>query len=356
MPQPDIFYLRIQKLGPTDVARTHAATLRPLLGRFRTHTHPKRTERLLAKCSYASLPPEARAMTETWRPAEGFGLGPEGEAFVRDAVSIAAPHTAYSAKLCINYTARYVHWCRMRGYPLTAESIWSPISIDLYSTTANLDRTEGTRRNYRAVLMRISETLLPEAHPDKVTALSKKATIEPYTAEEMAGFRDWAGMQLTPLKSHRALLILVLCAGAGVRTSELAQLRAEHIVRDHAGTLVDIPGDRARVVPLLTEWEEWVTPMLERRPNTELLWGNIARRDTNNIVSAFTQYSNGTPPRSDRLRNTWMATHLVAGTPVKMLMRAAGVETLNHINLLLKHLPDIDEAQYLRALRGESQR
>lgn len=356
MPNTAPSYLRIQKYGPTDIARAGAETLRPLLGRFQTDTHPKRIARLLANCSYASLPPEARKMTETWRPAEGFGLTPEGEAFVRDAVSIAAPHTAYSAKLCINYAARYVHWCRMRGYPLTAESIWSPISIDLYSTTANLDRTEGTRRNYRAVLMRISETLLPEAHPDKVTALSQKTTIAPYATEEMAGFREWAGMQLTPLKSHRALLILVLCAGAGVRTSELAQLRAEHIIREPAGTLIDIPGDRARVVPLLAEWEEWVTPMLERRPDADLLWGHISRRDTNNIVSAFTQYSNGTPPRSDRLRNTWMATHLIAGTPMKMLVRAAGVESLNHVNLLLKHLPEVDDAHYLRALRGEAQR
>lgn len=356
MPNAAPSSFRIQKYGPTDIARASADVLAPLLGRFRTEKHPKRTANLLAKCSYASLPAEARMTTEQWRPAEGFGLNAEGEAFVRDAVSIAAPQTAYSAKLCINYASRYVHWCRMKGYPLSAQSIWSPLAIDLYSTTANQDLSEGTRRNYRAVLMRISETLLPDAHPNKVTPLATKATIAPYTAEEMSGFRDWAGMQLTPLKAHRALVVMVLCAGAGVRTAEIAELRPEHIVRDRAGTLIDIPGKRARLVPLLTEWEEWVDPMLERRPDTELLWGNITRRDANNIVSAFTQYSNGTPPRSDRLRNTWMARHLVAGTPLKMLMRAAGITTLDHLNLLLKHLPDAADAQYIRALRGEAQR
>lgn len=356
MPTADNSSFRIQKYGPTDIALAGAEVLRPLLGRFQLDTHPKRTARLLAQCSYASLPVEARVTTEEWRPFEGFGLNAEGEAFVRDSVSIAAPHTAYSAKLCINYAARYVHWCRMHGYPLKAESIWSPIAIDLYSTTANQDRSEGTRRNYRAVLMRISEILLPEAHPDKLAALSKKSTIAPYTAEDMAGFRDWAGMQLTALKAHRAVTMLVLCAGAGVRTAEIAELRPEHVVRDAAGTLIDIPGKRARVVPLLPEWEEWVDPMLERRPDTELLWGNITRRDANNIVSAFTQYSNGTPPRSDRLRNTWLAFHLTSGTPLKLLLRASGVSSVNQLNLLLEHLPEVDDADYLRALRGEAQR
>lgn len=227
--------------------------------------------------------------------------------------------------------------------------------INLYATTTHLDRSEGTRRNYRAMLQRISEIVLPSEHPKQTTALSTKATPPPYTHAELEEFRRWATSQLTPLKETRAMLMLVLCAGAGLRTSELAVLHPSHVAITDAGVLITVPGDRARTVPLLAEWEEWMQPLLDRRPNDELLWGPLARRDAHNLTSAFTQYSNGNPPRADRLRNTWFTRHLRAGTPMKDLFRAAGVTKLAHLPQLLEHVEVSEMDRYQLLLRSADQ-
>ena len=151
------------------------------------------------------------------------------------------------------------------------------------------------------------------------------------------------------------MLMLVLCAGAGVRPSEIPLLHHGHITLDDLGILISVPTDKPRQVPVLAEWEPWMKAVLKRRPTNERLWGPLTRRSTDNLTSAFTERSEGKPPRADRLRHTWFAHHLYIGTPLKELYRAAGVEKMQHVDLLLKDVPARDEAGYRRLLRSEEQ-
>lgn len=63
-----------------------------------------------------------------------------------------------------------------------------------------------------------------------------------------------------------------------------------------------------------------------------------------------------------RLRNTWLARHAVAGTPLPLLMEQAGITTLQHIEKILQ-TPDIasvagtgvtaaQAAAWMRSARG----
>ncbi|WP_231587728.1 AAA domain-containing protein [Microbacterium oxydans] len=167
--------------------------------------------------------------------------------FIRDSVTLAAPHTPYAAKLLLSHTARYVLWCKGQGWPLEANVIWSVRGIDIYSTTANQECSEGTRRNYRTFLLRISEVLMPEEHPERQTPLSTRTTVAPYTEREMDSFREWAGAQLTDLKRDRAMLMLTLCAGAGLRPGELPFVHYDDVIVDDQGVLIMVDG---REVPL----------------------------------------------------------------------------------------------------------
>lgn len=287
------------------------------------------------------------------RAIEGVGAGTALDDFIRDSVTIAAPHTAYAAKLLLTQTAQYVQWCVGQGWPLEANVIWSVRGIDLYSTTANQDNTEGTRRNYRSMLLRVSEVLVPEEHPERPTPLSHKDVTAPYTAQETEAFREWAGSQLTELAQCRAMLMLTLCAGAGLRPGELPFVRHDDITIDENGILVSVAG---RTVPLHADWEEWLLNVLERRPKGELLWGAVNIRNTSRLASTFTERSFGKPPRADRLRHTWLVGHLAAAVPMKELMRAAGIEKIQHLHLLLEFV-DLRPADEGRALlRGEVQR
>jgi len=345
---------RITRWDDTTEAQKHATVLAEYLGSYRMPNPPRELKRALAKSSYAALTAEAlNAVSKKKLPVPAE---PETEAFVRDAVTIAAPHTAYAADLLLTDTARYVDWCvREKGWPLDAQIIWSVRAIDLYSTTANQTRSEGTRRNYRARLMRISEVLLPHEHPEKQTPLSHRSTQAPYSEKEMKRFRDWATNQLTPEKCDRAMVMLVLCAGAAIRPSEIPLIHPGDVTVDDEGILIAVGGEEPREVPLLAEWEEWMIALLERRPADESLWGPVSNHTLHNLTSKFTERSHGNPPRADRLRHTWIVHHLSAATPMKELFRAAGVTKMQHLHLFLEFVEGLDETDYRRVLRSEGQ-
>ena len=56
-------------------------------------------------------------------------------------------------------------------------------------------------------------------------------------------------------------------------------------------------------------------------------------------------------PRSDRMRATWVVRHLRAGTPIKELMRAAGISKFENLARSLEYVPDLDSREYRRRLR-----
>lgn len=350
--QTPTYLNRVTKFDDTTAAKDHSEVLARHLGRFRSNSHTARVRRVLTKHTYAGLTAEARELV-TDRTILGVEPGTAMDHFIRDSVTIAAPHTAYAAKLLLTQAAQYVQWCVGQGWPLQADVIWSVRGIDLYSTTANQDNTEGTRRNYRAMLLRVSEVLLPEEHPERPTPLSHNDVTAPYTESEMEAFREWADSQLTELAQCRAMLMLTLCAGAGLRPGELPFVRHEDIAIDDHGILVAVEG---RTMPVHADWEEWLLNVLKRRPKDDLLWGAVNIRNTSRLASTFTERSFGKPPRADRLRHTWLVGHLAAAVPMKDLMRAAGIEKIQHLHLLLEFvdLRPIDEGRAL--LRGEVQR
>jgi len=345
---------RITRWDDTTEAQKHAQVLAEYLGSYRMANPPRELKRALSKTSYAALTAEALNIVSRKNlpvPAE-----PDVEAFVRDAVTIAAPYTAYTAQLLLTDTARFVNWCvGDQGWPLDAQIIWSVRAIDLYSTTANQELSEGTRRNYRSRLLRISEVLLPHEHPEKQTPLSHRSTQAPYSAKEIEQFRQWATNQLSPEKRDRAMVMLVLCAGAGIRPSEIPLIYPADVIVDDEGILIAVGGDEPREVPLLAEWEEWMLALLERRPGDESLWGPVSNHSLHNLTSKFTERSHGKPPRADRLRHTWIVHHLSTATPLKELFRAAGVTKMQHLHLFLEFVDALDETDYRRALRSERQ-
>jgi len=343
---------RITRFHDTTAAKEHSVVLGQLLGSYRDTGHPRRVQKVLDAHTYSRLTPEVLDIV-TGDALRGVEPGSAMDKFIRDSVTVAAPHTPYAAKLLMTHTARYVVWCRGQGWPLTVESIWSVRAIDIYSTTANLELKEVTRRNYRTFLLRISEVLMPDEHPERQTPLSTRTTVAPYSAQEMDRFRDWAGAQLTELKRCRAMLMLTLGAGAGLRPGELPWVRHEDVIVDDAGILIRTAG---REAPLLAEWEEWMLSVLERRPKGELLWGHVNVHNTSRLASTFTERSFGKPPRGDRLRHTWFTHHLTIATPMKDLMRAAGIVKLQHLHLLLDYVEPLADADYRAALRAEVQR
>lgn len=346
---------RITRWGDPSTARHHADDLINHLGQLHNPELPKKLRRSFdAVITAASA--DARAALMVGRAANHDTGDQVINAFVADSVLVAAPRTAYAVKVLMTTVTRYVVWCvREKGWPLTGQVIWSVRAIDLYTTTANLTRSTGTRSNYRGQLMRISEVLLPDEHPDRPSPMGKRDAKQAYTPAELDSFREWPGLQLTALKRDRAMLMLTLCAGAALRPNELPLLHHEHVTVDNDGIVIHLPGPTARDIPLLAEWEDWMTLLLERRPEGKPLWGALSSHSTHNLTSAFTEGTEGDKPRADRLRVSWLVRHLTLGTPMKEVQRAYGVEKFTQLHLHLGQVPARSNTDYRRLLRGEVQ-
>lgn len=338
--------------GDTTWARSHAPQLVDAVGAFSRQTGT--VAALLTRVGHNALPLEAREAMTTYKPRRDTETWPKIAEFVKDACSLAAPQTAYSAKLLITITTAFVTWAVVeRGLPLQTDVIFSRQVIDVYATEEGRGRSEGTRRNYRSMLLRISEVLLPTEQGTAMTPLSRKSIARPYSPKEMTEFRFWALGQKTEAKRRKAMLMLILCAGAALRPVEIIDVAVHDVLVDDDGVFINVRGGtQPRLVPLLAEWEDWCITLLEDADPDIPLWGPPNRSDGGNLLSSFTQYTSGERPRGDRLRSTWIVGRLQAGVPIKELFRALGFDKFENLPRYLEFVEQMDVASYRSAIRN----
>lgn len=339
---------------PTVTAR-QATVLADGLGTFQ---HPSgKLARVLREVGYPGMPAHVVQFMTAHTPRISSHRWEQIRTFVEDAVALTAPQTTHPARVLKSTAAGYVEWVVFeKGWPLDGRIIWSRQMIDLYVNDRFTNLAEGTRRNYRSYLDRMSRILAPEEHAYEYAPLNRKSSVEPYSPAQIDAFRRWAAFQPTALKRDRGMMMLTFCAGAGLRASEFGFLMHEDILRTPNGYLLQVHGKYARKVPLLAEWEEWLEVVLERRPQDQTLWGQPNRTNSTCLLSSFTQYTEGEAPRGDRLRNTWIVSLLRMRVPMTDLFYAAGVTKMEHLGRLVKHIPPLEGDEYQRVFRGDDTR
>lgn len=337
--------------------RALAAEARSVLaGALGTFTQPSETVAdALRQAGYDVLPEEVTMHMRDTRPKQ---VAPERwahiRAFVTDSVALTLPKDQLTARLYTSTAAIYVAWVVFeRGYPLKASIVWRRDVIDEWVREGAPHLTDATRRNYRTSLSRIADVVGVGSSEMDFTRIPKENTAFPYTRAEMLVFRDWATGQSTPLKVRRGMLMLILCAGAGLTSSEVALVRPEDVHVSDAGILIDVCGTNPRAVPLLAEWDAWMLTLLRQKPPSgKPLWGELRTKNKSRILSTFTMGTIGNAPRGDRLRNTWLIALLNARAPMREVFQAAGVRKLENLGVLLDFAAPVPPDEYLAALRG----
>lgn len=303
--------------------------------------------------SYRHCSKDARMRIEEYTPRIDPQRWAEIGPFVRDAVSVAAPVSSYSALRLLVTTTHYVDWCRVVGLPLNAKVLFQRAAIEHY-VRGNLGRLgEGTLRNYRSMLLRISEALFPDDVPKPMRPLNARGSVPPYTVQQLAQFRNWANGQNTEAKCQKARAMLCLCAGAGLRAIEVAELRRPDVTIDNEGILISIRSQESvRFVPMLAEWEPLMRRAVDGLGEHDPIFGMPGRTTYKNLLSGFVVHTAGVErPRSDRLRATWIVTHLRARTDMRALMEAAAVSKFENLARYLTFVPELDTAEYRHQLR-----
>jgi integrase len=276
---------------------------------------------------------------------------------VEDVAALTAPKCAYTEERLLVVCARYVDWAvNQCGYPLKAKALFQRKLIELYFADKDNRLSVTTKRNYRSLLLRVSEVILPEAQQVRMKPLNTRQEVYPYTPKEMEDLRTWAIGQGTRERQRNAKLLLALSAGAGLWSSEIAHLKKGDLQFDNEGILITVRGERARQVPVLAEWEVWLRVATETvAEDDHYVFRTPKRGVAKNLVTAFVSSANRNPgvpaPRTNRLRATWLVTHLAARTDMRALMRAAAVEKFENLARLLRHVPELDNAEYRAQLR-----
>ncbi|RLP70319.1 hypothetical protein D9V29_10210 [Mycetocola manganoxydans] len=342
--------------GRTAGTRGHGSSLVSLVGRF--DGPMSEADGALVVDTYRHCTEESLAQMENYKPRMKNKYWREVGPFVRDSVAVAAPSTAYTAHRLLTPVATYTLWAwRDAGLPLEADVLFQRETIEHFIRSASGTLSEGTLRNYRSMLLRVSDVLVPECSPLAMKPLNDRASIAPYSEKELARLRNWAMGQSTETRRRKAAMMLSLCGGAGLKAVEVAELRREHVSIDADGILVQVESGNVRVIPLLAEWESWLVRGLGDTAAGHLVFGAPTRKHSRNVLSAFVDKADGVEhPRSDRLRATWILTHLTAGTPMKGLMKAAGVSKFENLSRYLQYIPELDTADYRRRLRIEATR
>ncbi len=277
--------------------------------------------------------------------------------FVRDAVAACDCLTPYSARELLIALARHVHWCVFTaGLPLDRAVVFHRDTIAEYIAYGCPQMSAGSAGNRRSQLLRMSELLLPPAtRTSRLAALPASPPTQPYSIPEQVALRSWAAGQVTQYQVVNCHVLLALGLGAGLSAAEVGDVQAGHLHCDADGVLVDVVGKRARVVPVLAEWESVLVDVADAAMRPDL-YVFRPRRDKahRNLVGNFVDKTNivRVRPNLQRMRATWIVTHLTAGSPVKALVQAAGVDSLEALTRYLGYVPDADIREYRAAFRA----
>jgi integrase len=192
--------------------------------------------------------------------------------------------------------------------------------------------------------------VVPQLYPADAP-LPRERAKRPYSAAEIAGFLALADAQPTMERRMRAAGLVCLGAGAGLIRGDLRDVRGTDVACRSGGVVVQVRGQRSRVVPVLARYQDRLLAAARFAGNGLICGGaDPARRNlTNPVVRALD--GGGGLPRLDtsRLRATWLAGcgELLG---LATFMRAAGISCSQRLGGLAAGLQPGGEADAVRLL------
>lgn len=279
----------------------------------------------------------------------------EVRGFVTHCVESCTGHTAYDDQDLNIAATKLCAWAwETAGFDLRVDVVFRRDVIGHYIATGAGEYKPAGRGNLRSQLLRMSEILLPETTQQRLTPLPPSDPTRPYKPKEIASLLAWAEWQSTAARRANARTLLSLGLGAGLSAVEIGHFRIRDIRIDEDGVVAHVQGDRERDVPVLRAWESNLIDRYRQLDGDRWAFRENHTDFYPNLVSNFVNRSKATVvrPQAQRMRTTWLVTHLTAGTPLAALVSAAGVESLAGLGRYLRFVGTVDEVIARAALRG----
>jgi hypothetical protein len=260
---------------------------------------------------------------------------------VREVVGRADPLTAKMAAHLAAALWQIALFCRHRQLGDTERTWLDEQTLTLFTAVGRPDLAPATRA---AIASRVRSLANP-------VPVSGRDVFTPYTAAELAALWQAAGEQKTPERSRNARIMLALGAGAGLTTSEIAQVRAHDVRPAGAAVVVAVRGRRQRRMVIVRRAFEHTLAEAAHAHTGHIVYllapGCYSRTGIVHKITGSLQLPDNCPrPQPRRLRANWLKELAEAHVPLPVLAAAAGVTDLAALTRLLRHLkrPDVDQA------------
>jgi hypothetical protein len=274
------------------------------------------------------------------------------EEFVTETVSDAASRTRYPERELMQVFSRLAIWGQEEGLPLDTDRLLTEPIIEAFVRDGLPTYTVAGRANRRSQLRALRDAL-GRTNAFKPEAMASSDPSAPYTKAEVRRLTKWAEAQPTDEYRRDALSILSLGLGAGLAAGEIADMRGSGIRIDSAGIRVTVEATRSRTVQVRRDWEGPLLAHAAQAKPDEFLIRPDRKASSRNFLSNLVDRSAGPEfrPQSQRMRATWMVEHLTIGTPMQVLIDAAGVQSLEAFSRFLKFVPSVPEREARALLR-----
>ena len=290
--------------------------------------------------------PDVAAYIGRWRPSS---VSAEAAAFAREVVARTGPAGRERAKNLLWAAGKLADWAIGLGLEAVPDVLLHPSTAERFTRCAP-GLSAVARRTLRTNLRFIGRRVVPHLYPADLP-LPRERAKAPYSPAEIAGFLVLADAQPTTGRRMRAAGLVCLGAGAGLIRGDLRDARGTDVACRSGGVVVQVRGDRARVVPVLARYQSRLLAAA-RFAGSGLICGGAGpgrRNLTHPLVAALDGW--GGLPRLDtsRLRATWLAD---CGDLLGLatFMRAAGISCSQRLGDLVSGLEPGGEADAVRLL------
>ncbi len=272
-------------------------------------------------------------------------------------VTDAAPATPYQAGELLLAVSRIAAFAHGRGLPAERMHWLDPVFIELFTTVGLPDLKDSSRANIRSRLLRVAEAVAGVGAVGQArTVLAGSDPREPYSPGDLSRLWAWASALPEGGPRDNVCALLAACLGAGLASEDLIPCRGSHVRVTGSGTVVvNVPGRRPRLTVCRHEWEEHLARAGDRAGDSFLFRpgrSTCGRNTVSNYLDRLKRPTNCPPLSAQRCRATWLVQHLTEGTPIQVLIPAAGVNTFHALSRYLPFVPDADISAAEQQLRG----
>lgn len=284
-------------------------------------------------------------------------------ALVLDCLTLAPqPVTHAWVRHTLAATATYARWATSNGYPLTREYLLDERVITRWVHVGLKDFAGSTRGVYRSRLELMQAHIRGGAVTGKRLTVAKGDPAMPLQLQDEADLWLWSRGVRGAQRRAFVGAALALGLGCGLAASEVGHVFREDISRDLRGVHVRVPGLREpveRVVTCRAPWETRLAELYMATPPGHLIvspWRSVpqTRAAYDQMMSRINRAHR--PPvawHHQGLRSTWIVRLIEAGVPLHVILRGAGLSSVQTIVRLLPLLADVEDDDVARFLRGE---